>query len=200
MTSLYSIRAYIPSCTVFHIPISLPTTLKKLESVRSEANRVILQNFSEYMYSKNLKSERHIVTMLTLLISFDRFLCKDGQDIPFTSINTKEQVLTFLDHQYVKIIGWVKREHDSEGKYITTFNQYLGLLRTFFRWLYNSYNKPTDEDWETPLFIKKIKAKRPLRDSPYGNSDIWQLDEVLTIVQYGSELRNQAIITLLWDL
>ena len=169
--------------------------------MRSEANRVILQNFSEYIHSKDLKSERHIVTMLTLLISLDRFLCKDGQDIPFTSINTKEQILTFLDHQYVKSIGgWVKREHDSEGKYITTFNQYLGLLRTFFRWLYNSYcnNKPTDnEDWETPLFIKKIKAKKPLRDSPYGNSDIWQLDEVLTIVQYESEVRNQAIITLL---
>jgi len=35
-----------------------------------------------------------------LLISLDKFLCKDGPDIPFFSINSREQILTFLDHQY----------------------------------------------------------------------------------------------------
>ena len=160
--------------------------LEKLDSISAD-NQIILKDFCEYMLSKDRKSERHTASLLSLLISLDKF--HDG--LP---INAREQILNFLDHRK-KDGKWVKREHDSEGKYITTFNQYLGLLRTFFRWLYNSYNKPTDEDWETPLFIKKIKAKRPLRDSPYGNSDIWQLDEVLTIVAYESEVRNQAIIT-----
>ena len=93
--------------------------------------------------------------------------------------------------------GWVEREKDDEG--ITSFNHYLKLLKTFFRWLFNSYcnNKP-DEDWETPTFLK-IKAKKPLRDSPYDTSHCWELDDVLTIVEYEPELRNQAIITLLWD-
>ena len=39
-----------------------------------------------------------------------------------------------------------------------------------------------------------------MRDVPYGISDIWELDDVLTIVGYEPEIRNQAIITLLWDL
>ena len=67
--------------------------------------------------------------------------------------------------------------------------------------MFNSYcnNKSEDEDWETPPFLK-IKNKKPLRDSPYGINDIWQLDELLTIVSYEPVLRNQAIITLLWDL
>lgn len=39
-----------------------------------------------------------------------------------------------------------------------------------------------------------------MRDSPYGINDIWVLDEVQTIVSYEPEIRNQAIITLLWDL
>jgi len=46
----------------------------------------------------------------------------------------------------------------------------------------------------------RIRAKKPLRESPHGINDIWDLDEVLTVVEYEPELRNQAIITLLWDL
>jgi integrase len=147
------------------------------------------------MLAKDLRSEHHIVTTLGLLISLDRFF--DG--LPFTSINSKEQILAFLDHQYIENKGWVKRNKDTDGKYITTFNQYHGLLRMFFRWLYNTDNDDS-RTWKTPSFIEKIKTKRPLRDSPYSNNDIWQPDEVQTIVQYESELRNQAIITLLWDL
>ncbi len=90
------------------MPIRLSTTLSKLKSA-NEANKITLQDFSEYMLSKELKSEHHIVTILVLLISFDRFL--DGPS--FTSINNKEQILTFLEHQY-KDGRWVKREKDVE--------------------------------------------------------------------------------------
>jgi hypothetical protein len=130
--------------------------------------------------------------VLSLLISLDKF--HDG--LPFTSINSKEQILTFLNHQYSqKERKWVERELDTEGRYVASFNLYLGLLKTFFRWLFNR-DRP-DEDWETPVFLK-IKLKKSLRDSPYNISDIWELNDVLTIVPYELELRNQAIITLLW--
>ncbi|MGA9152012.1 MAG: hypothetical protein WBZ36_15650, partial [Candidatus Nitrosopolaris sp.] len=176
------------------VPAKLSTTFQKLELV-SETNRVLLKDFYEYQKSKDHKSERHIISLLTLLISLDKFY---GPDIPFTSINTKEQILKFLNHQYLLKEGkWVEREKDAEGRYITTFNQNKRLLSVFLRWLFNR-DKP-EEDWETPAFLK-IKAKKPLSDSPYGVNDIWQLDDVLTIVSYESELRNQAIITLLWDL
>ena len=181
--------------------------LKKLNSI-SEPNQTILRDFHEYMLSKN-SGERHIINSLNLLMYLDRYLqslvCKDLQsldlckDFTFTSINSKEQLLTFLEHH--EIDGkWVKREHDAEGKYINSFNFYLGLLRTFFRWLSNSYCKhKSEDDWETPAFLK-IKLKKPIRDSPYGINDIWERDDVLAIVPYEQELRNQAIITLLWDL
>jgi site-specific recombinase XerD len=172
------------------MPIYLSKILQKLESV-SEVNQIILKDFCQYMLSKDLRSEHHITSLLTLLISLDRFY-----GIPFSSINTKDQILKFLNHRQVKG-KWVEREHDAEGKYISSFNLYLGLLRAFFRWLTN--RDKSEDDWETPLFLK-IKNKKPLRDSPYGINDIWQLDELLTIVEYEPELRNKAIITLLWDL
>jgi integrase/recombinase XerD len=65
--------------------------------------------------------------------------------------------------------------------------------------LLSNRDREADDDWQTPPFLK-IKTKKPLRESPYGINDIWQLDELLTIVAYEPELRNQAIITLLWDL
>jgi integrase/recombinase XerD len=145
------------------------------------------------MSSKDHKTERHIIDILSLMISLDKFYAP----LSFTSISNKEQLLTFLDHRKQKDGKWVKREHDVEGRYITSFNFYLGLLRIFFRWLVNRDKSP--EDWETPTFLK-IKPKKSVRDSPYGINDIWELDDVLTIVSYEPELRNQAIITLLWDL
>jgi integrase/recombinase XerD len=126
------------------------------------------------------------------LIYFDKFY--DG--LPFTSIDSKEQILKFLKHHYVDG-KWIERECDAEGRYITSWNYHLGVMKIFFRWLTNR-DIPND-DWETPSFVK-IKLKKPLRDSPYDINNIWELDEVLTIISYEPELRNQAIITLLWDL
>ncbi|MGA9149795.1 MAG: hypothetical protein WBZ36_04380 [Candidatus Nitrosopolaris sp.] len=178
------------------MPAHISTTLRKLDSV-SEVNRLILKDYCEFLQSKASKSDRNIINQLTLLVSLDKFY----QGLPFTSINSKEQILTFLKHRYVAKDGkWIERERDSEGRYITSWNFYLGVLKIFFRWLVNREIPDADVgEWETPTFAR-IKLKKPLRDSPYSISDIWELDEMLTIAAYEPELRNQAIITLLWDL
>jgi hypothetical protein len=127
------------------------------------------------------------------LSSLDKFYPKT----PFTSINKKE--LTFLNHLYLDG-KWVERKHDVDGKYISSFNCYLKILTIFFRWLSNSYSKNgLEEDWITPSFLK-IKYLKLTRSSPYDANDTWNLKDVLTIVEYEPELRNKAIITLLWDL
>ncbi|MGA9154111.1 MAG: hypothetical protein WBZ36_26310 [Candidatus Nitrosopolaris sp.] len=172
------------------MPTSLSTTLKKVDSM-SYDNQLIVKEYTKHLQSKDHKSDRNIVNQLTLLISLDKFY----QGIPFTSINSKEQILKFLKNHF-KDGKWVERECDSEGRYISSWNYHLGVIKIFFRWL---TNKESNTEWETPSFLK-IKLKKPLRDSPYGINDIWELDEVLTIVSYEPEIRNQAIITLLWDL
>jgi integrase/recombinase XerD len=115
----------------------------------------------------------------------------------FLDISKKEQIIEFLEQ---KFIGgkWVKREHDAEGKWITTWKQYCIWLTTFFRWLTNK-DEEDESNWETPSFLQKIKSKKPLRDSPYEKSEIWERDDILRIVKY-TDARNQAIITLMWDL
>ena len=45
-----------------------------------------------------------------------------------------------------------------------------------------------------------IKEKRSKRISPYLESEIWDKDELQTIIKYEPFKRNKAALTLLWDL
>jgi hypothetical protein len=71
-----------------------------------------------------------------------------------------------------------------------------------FRWLCNHRGKDDaipQSEWTTPAFAK-IKEKRTKRLSPYSETEIWDRDELLTIVKYEPYLRNKAALTLCWDM
>ena len=64
---------------------------------------------------------------------------------------------------------------------------------------YKEFDDVQFSDWETPDFVK-IKKKKSKRISPYLESELWEKEELLTIIKYESHKRNKAIISLLWDL
>jgi integrase/recombinase XerD len=57
----------------------------------------------------------------------------------------------------------------------------------------------SESEWITPPFIN-IGKRRTKRLSPYSESEIWERDELLTIVKYEPFARNKAALTLFWDL
>ncbi|HET7643408.1 MAG TPA: hypothetical protein VFK40_07855, partial [Nitrososphaeraceae archaeon] len=74
-----------------------------------------------------------------------------------------------------------------------------------YRWLYNIKLKGEDQrnyfdinNWVTPDFVN-INKKKTKRLSPYNESEIWDREELLSIVKYEPYKRNKAILTLLWD-
>jgi integrase/recombinase XerD len=71
-------------------------------------------------------------------------------------------------------------EKDPEEKWITSWNDYLNRIKLFFRGLTNKHisNK---SNWKTPDFVK-MKEKKSKRRSPYSEIDIWDRDDLLTIV------------------
>jgi hypothetical protein len=154
------------------MPASMSTTLKKTDSM-SPVNRAFAEEYFEFLRAKDHKSDRNIVNQLTLLVSLDKFY----EGLPFTSINSKEQVLKFLKHRY-QDDKWIEREYDSEGRYITSWNFNLTMVKIFFRWLAN--RGIAYEEWETPSFVR-IKLTKPLRDSPYSITEM-ELDERLYLV------------------
>ena len=54
-------------------------------------------------------------------------------------------------------------------------------------------------EWETPPFAQ-IKKKKTKRLSPYWENEIWELDELQTIIKYEPHKRNKAALALMWDL
>jgi hypothetical protein len=102
-------------------------------------------------------------------------------------------------------------EQDPDKKWITTWNNYLSRIKFFLRWLYNvnlkekmcsregKYEPKLISNWETPPFIK-IKKKKTKRLSPYLETELWDRDEILSIIKYELYKRNKAALALLWDL
>ena len=151
----------------------LSTTINKIQNLPNSVNSKIINEFLIYM-KNNGSSERHQNNNLNVMIEFSNYL---DSNTAFYDINKKEQILSFLD---TKIKDSSK---DPEKRWITSWNHYLTRIKLFYRWLYNK-DKEIDKDyWETPEFLK-IKNKKTKRISPYVESEIWEKDELLSILKY----------------
>lgn len=179
--------------------VKVVTLLKKVDSLAQRENAVVIVDFHNYMREKGL-SENHIINNLKVLIEYVKYI----NEMSLYEVDKKEYVLPFLNNK-------IKNELiDPDKRWITTWNHYLNRLKLFFRWLHNyykhrhqislsSYDCSTNEDWVTPSFIK-IKQRQTKRTSPYLETEIWERDELLSIIKYEPISRNKAIISLLWDL
>ena len=63
----------------------------------------------------------------------------------------------------------------------------------------NGINAKSYDSWTTPSFVD-IRMKRSKRLSPYLETEIWDRDELFTIMKYDPYKRNKAALALLWDL
>jgi hypothetical protein len=171
------------------VPVKLSTTIAKIPNIPNPVNVAVVSEFLHYM-RKNGSSEHHQNNNLKVVIAFANFL---GKENSFSDIKTKQQILEFLD---TKVKSY---EQDPDKKWITTWNNYLNRIRLFCRWLYNHNNDSEHENWQTPDIVK-IKTKKSKRISPYLESEIWEKDELLTILKYEPHKRNKAALTLFWDL
>ena len=76
-------------------------------------------------------------------------------------------------------------------------------------WLHNCASKNDGEsseripksnsNWETAP-AARIKKRREQNKSPYSGTEIWDREELFTIMKYEPEIWNKAILALLWDL
>src|ERR687890_789679 len=176
--------------------MKLSTTLSHITTVPNSSNSKIISEFYQYMKSIGT-SENYQNQNLKAIIVYAKFL---GPDITFNDIQKREQIVTFLD---TKIKS---NDIDPDKRWITTWNDYLWRIKYFLRWLHNHKlvkdggEEPLlPSDWITPLFatIKKRKTKRL---SPYLETELWDRDELLSIIKYEPYKRNKAALALLWDL
>jgi integrase/recombinase XerD len=179
------------------MPVKLSTTVKKIEDILNVTNRVLLTEFHKYLKSNGV-SESHQNNNLKALTAFAHFL---GPFISFLDIKQNDLIVSFLDSKLKAT------EDDPDKKSVVTWNDYLGRLKYFMRWLHNCRTKGGKENnpitdpayWQTPSFVQ-IRKKKTKRLSPYSETEIWDCDEILSVVKYEPYKRNKAALTLLWDL
>lgn len=178
---------------------TLSTTVRHIyDRVPNSVNSQLIEDFRSYMKG-NAASERHQNNNLKAIIAFAEFL---GCETTFYQISTKDQVTKFLDTKIKSTSA------DPENRWVTTWNDYLVRIKHFFRWLYNckimsdkglETVEQSSSDWHTPVFVN-IRTKRTKRLSPYGENEIWDIEELKTVIKYESYKRNKAALALLWDL
>jgi integrase/recombinase XerD len=170
------------------MPYRLSTLLDKLDHLDNKPNASLIKEFYLYMNKNNL-SDNHKLNNLRVIIPFSNFLGSKS----FFDIKTKNEILEFLD---TKIKS---KNEDPDGKWITTWNHYLNRIKQFYRWLYNRENDTEQSEWETPNFVR-IKNKNTKRINPYLESELWERDDILTLIKYENHKRNKAALALMWDL
>lgn len=163
------------------MPTTLSTTVRHInDRVPNSVNSKLIEHFHSYM-KDNVTSERHQNNNLKAIIAFAVFL---GPDTTFHQITRRDQITKFLD---TKINA---SSDDPEKRWITTWNDYLVRIKHFF--IYYCFNRlhnyrvkldqssdhsPSLVDWQTPSFVN-IKKKRTKRLSPYGEHQIWDIEEL----------------------
>jgi integrase/recombinase XerD len=179
------------------VPQKLETVLKHVEEISNEANKQTIKEYHKYLILRDTGTN-YQKDNLKLIHMFAKFM---GESKTFYDVKDSETVLAFLDTKRKS------KEADPEQKWITTWNDYLWRLKMFYRWLYNVKLKGRDNNqrdyhdinnWITPDFVN-INKKKTKRLSPYNESEIWDRDELLSIIKYEPYKRNKAILTLLWD-
>jgi len=168
------------------MPTKPETILKKIESLPDHQSKLCIK-FKEWLEYENDNSERNWINYLKILSLFsDHIGNKKFENV------TRDDILSFLDKRKKNI------DEDSEKKWIVTWNGYLSRLLGFYRWLCN-HEKDKDK-WITPEIFASIKRKKNKRISSYSPTDVWNIDELLTVVKYCTNLRDKVILTVSWDM
>ena len=177
------------------MPQKLETVLKHVEEIDNDVNRQLIKDYHRYLISRDT-STNYQKDNVKLIYMFAKFI---GESKTLYDIKDSETIVAFLDTRRKN------KEEDPEQKWITTWNDYLWRLKMFYRWLYNVKLKEENQrnyydinNWITPDFVN-INKKKTKRLSPYNESEIWDKEELLSIVKYEPYKRNKAILTLLWD-
>lgn len=177
------------------MPSSLSSVKGWIKSIPNEGNRKIVQEFVKFMETTDT-SENYRRGNLIVVIFFAKFL--DSRNL--SEVNGKTDIIIeFLD---------TRRKDatiDPDKKWIRTWNDYLQRIKYFMRWFHNgapvsiAASAIPISDWQTPPYVR-IKTKKTHRISPYSESEIWERNDLLTVIKYEPLKRNKAALALCWDL
>src|SRR6476659_5183192 len=113
------------------MPVTLLTTVNNISrKVPNLKNAGIINSYYEFLKESG-NSERYQRDCLKCMISYSIYLNEKDID----DVKNKEIIIKYLKSKEKSI------EDDPDKKWITTWNDYLGRIKKFYRWLSNQYGK-----------------------------------------------------------
>lgn len=177
------------------MPSSLASVKGWIKSIPNEENRRIVHKFVGFMESTDT-SDNYRRGNLIVVIFFAKYL----ESKSIADVKQKNDIIGFLDTRRKETTV------DPDRRWIRTWNDYLQRIKYFMRWLHNGAPVSIADsttvslaDWQTPEFVR-IKSRKTNRISPYSESEIWERDDLLTVIKYEPLKRNKAALALCWDL
>ena len=165
------------------MPVTLLTTVNNIsKKISNTKNAGIINSYYQFLKESG-NSDSYVRDCLKCMSSYSIYL--DEKDIE--EVKNKETIIKYLKSKEKSI------EEDPDRKWITTWNDYLGRIKKFHRWLHNQHGKEeivSVSDWITPDFVK-IKNKQTKRLSPYLESELWDKEELALIIKYEQFKRNR---------
>ena len=128
--------------------VRLSTTVSNIEkAISNEEDVQTILRFFEFM-KKIGTSERYQNNNLKAIIAYSKFL---GPSISLDQVKSRSQITSFLDTK-IKTL-----ENDPDKRWITTWNDYLGRIKYFFRWLHN-YEDNRFDDVQFSVVSRRLKT------------------------------------------
>ena len=150
----------------------------------STENTFALENqkiIADYLEARKTESNLSI-NFQTLVTKTINFLCKHTNK-NLNSV-TREDLVSFLN-------SLRKSEtQDPTHKWIGTYNTYLVILITFFKWLY--YPNVEAKERTKPDVISNLKQLKRKEKSAYKPTDMWTQDDDLLFLKYCPSKRDRA--------
>jgi integrase/recombinase XerD len=164
----------------------IKNVIAHINSMSNKKNISLILSYHNYLIDKGIVVNSQINNIKPIY-----YFAKHLDTTNLTDVKDKLTITTFLNT--------LIKYDDQDKKYLTTWNYYLEKIKGFYRWVYNNDESNDARDWTTPDFIK-IRKKQTKRLSPYSGTEIWEKEELISVIKYETSVRNKAIISLLWDL
>jgi len=146
----------------------------------SEETLGVLKKLKAYVEANGL-AENTLSIKLENLEKFSLFIKKDYKEV------TKEDITNYL--------SWVNNNHSGGTPTLIAIN-----LKCFFKWFYENYMewKPRFQQ-DYPELVSWIKTSSNNNNGHLLPEEILTLDEIKSLVEHSTSLRNKALIMLLYD-
>jgi integrase len=142
------------------------------------SNLTIIENYIEARKIETNLSKRFQIVVSNTLRTLSRRINKNFKDM------TRDDLVLFLNSI---------RKSESEDpthKWIGTYNLYLIITSTFFKWLY--YPKTEPKERPRPEILQNLKRLKRRERSTYKPSDMWTQDDDLLFLKYCPSVRDRA--------